>query len=115
MSDNAIYVIHPYKHKGVWVFDDESRDLVKEPFVSGMPDIIDKAVADIPNASDGFILFFSGSNFPGANIGLTWIREEYGGNWYKTDNGMIGWLCPALFKYFRTVPKKIYGRVEAKR
>jgi len=32
---NAINVISPYKHHGMWVFDDPRVGLVQEPFVSG--------------------------------------------------------------------------------
>jgi hypothetical protein len=32
---NAINVISPYKHLGMWDFDDERVGLVKEPFVAG--------------------------------------------------------------------------------
>ena len=31
---NAINVIWPYKHHGMWVFDDARVGLVQEPFVS---------------------------------------------------------------------------------
>ena len=33
---NAIFIIKPYKWEGMWVFDDPSVGLVKEPFVGGM-------------------------------------------------------------------------------
>jgi hypothetical protein len=32
---NSIHVIHPYKHAGVWAFDDPAVGLVREPFVAG--------------------------------------------------------------------------------
>jgi hypothetical protein len=32
---NEIYVICPYKHHGMWVFDDARVGVVQEPFVSG--------------------------------------------------------------------------------
>ena len=32
---NAINVISPYRHHGMWVFDDARVGLVQEPFVSG--------------------------------------------------------------------------------
>ncbi len=47
---NAISVISPYKHHGMWVFDDARVGLVQEPFVSGAGTWIDRVVADIPNA-----------------------------------------------------------------
>jgi hypothetical protein len=37
---NQILVIKPYWHLGTWVFDDPATDLVQEPFVSGIPEMI---------------------------------------------------------------------------
>src|ERR1700757_5072571 len=62
---NAINVISPYKHHGMWVFDDSRVGLVQEPFVSGTDTWIDRVVADIPNAENGFTLIFSSTPFPG--------------------------------------------------
>ena len=45
--NNSIQVISPYWYNGFWVFDDERRGLVQEPFVSGVPDMIDYLVKDI--------------------------------------------------------------------
>ena len=36
VSNNSIFTISPYKHNGVWVFDDSRVNLVKEPFVEGI-------------------------------------------------------------------------------
>jgi hypothetical protein len=47
---NAINVISPYKHHGVWVFDDPRVGLVQEPFVAGVDTWVDRVVADIPDA-----------------------------------------------------------------
>ena len=41
-------VIFPYRHNSTWVFDDERVGLVHEPFVSGVPQMIDILVQDIP-------------------------------------------------------------------
>jgi len=110
---NAMMVIFPYRYEGMWVFDDDATDLVREPFVSGIPEIIDILVKDIPNAQKGFKLLFSGNPFPGYQVELVWLREEYGGNWYRwEEKNQEGWLCPALFKYFGTTPPKIYCQAE---
>src|SRR5260370_3816962 len=77
--------------------------------------MIDKAVADVPNAEKGFRAIFSAAPFPGANLKLEWRREESGGNWYYNDRfKMEGWLCPALLKYFPTAPREIYVKIEPK-
>lgn len=111
---NALLTIRPYKHNGTWVFDDPDAGLVREPFVCGVPEMIDRMVADVPGAARGFRLVFSGGPFPGSMVQLDWLREEIGGNWYAWREGaMEGWLCPALFKYFEAAPPRIYARVEA--
>jgi hypothetical protein len=113
--NNSIMVIHPYKYEGLWVFDDESAGLDKEPFVSGADDIIEKMVKHIPNANDGFNLIFSAIPFPGHDLELDWRREDSGGNWYySSEMDMEGWLCPALFKYFEEAPKKLYAQFKPK-
>ena len=38
---NAMLVIFPYRYEGTWVFDDERVGLEREPFVSGIPEMID--------------------------------------------------------------------------
>jgi len=110
---NAMMVIFPYRYQHSWVFDDESVGLVREPFVSGIPKMIDSLVQDITNAGKGFKLLFSQNPFPGYQAELVWEREEYGGNWYRWQaNNLQGWLCPALFKYFSEAPPQIYCKAE---
>jgi hypothetical protein len=108
---NTLIAIHPYRAKGLWVFDDPEVGLRQEPFVSGADTIIDRMVKDIPNAELGFTLVFSAQPFPGFQVDFEWRREEFGGNWYYSSAlEMEGWLCPALFKYFDSVPKNIYAQ-----
>lgn len=107
-------VIFPYRHNQTWVFDDERMGLVQEPFVSGVPEMIEVLIRDIPNVDEGFKLLFSASSFPGYQAELTWLRKEYNGNWYSwSRNNLEGWLCPALFKYFNQPPEKIYCQAES--
>ncbi len=109
MANNSIMVIKPYYDIGTWMFDDATTGLVKEPFVSGIPEMIDILVANVPNAREGFQLLFSASPFPGYQAQLTWLREEMGGNWYRWDkHNLEGWLCPALFHYFSETPQQLY-------
>lgn len=111
MSDNAIHLIEPYEATpGVWVFDDEPRGLIREPFVAGVPAMIEELAKDIPEARAGFPLIFSASEFPGAEV-LELVEEDMGGAWYRTrlnDKLFHGWLCPALLKYFELPPARIY-------
>ena len=111
---NAINIIRPYKHHGMWVFDDPRVGLAQEPFVSGADTMIDRVVADIPRAAEGFILIFSGTPFPGHQYRLDWQRAEADGNWYHSaDLAMEGWLCPALLRYFAQPPQHLYVQVKA--
>ena len=115
MLDNAMMVINPYYDRGSWVFDDDATGLVKEPFVAGIPEIINKLidVNGIEDAKNGFKLTFSSNEFPGNHISLTKLNEEHGGNWYSWDNeNMEGWLCPALLKYFNKAPEYLFAKVE---
>jgi hypothetical protein len=113
---NSVFTISPYKSDGAWVFDDSKKDLEQEPFVSGIPEMIELITADIPDAENGFVVFFSSKPFPGYQLLLKWTSEESDGNWYIDEKtGMEGWLCPALLKYFRKAPKTIYIKTEAKK
>ena len=110
---NAINIIAPYKYLGMWVFDDPRVGLVQEPFVSGADTMIDRVVAAIPDADNGFVLMFSSVPFPGHQLRLDWRRDDGSGNWYcASDLDLEGWLCPALLRYFSEAPKTIY--VQAK-
>ena len=112
---NAIMVISPYDYNGTWVFDDPRVGLVREPFVAGVPEMIDHLVADIPNAKDGFRMTFSAKPFPGYQEKLTWLRGDMEGNYYVLeDPPMEGWICPAMFKYYEQPPREIYVKAEPK-
>lgn len=102
---NALHVIAPYQYEGMWVFDDPAVDLCREPFVSGIDTMIDRLVAAIPDAKQGFRLIFSPRPFPGYTVQLEWRREEYGGNWYWCPQFELeGWLCPALLNISTKLP-----------
>lgn len=108
-------VIHPYKHNGLWVFDDEATGLVKEPFVAGADEVIELMVQKLPDPENGFNLIFSVTAFPGHDLELIWKRPDQGGNWYYSPVlEMEGWLCPALFKYFEQAPERLYAQFRAR-
>ena len=113
---NALIVIAPYRHAGTWVFDDPGARLVREPFVAGVPEMIDVLVRDIPGATNGFRLLFSAQPFPGYQKKLSWLRGDMGGNYYKMEEpAMEGWICPAMFRYYQTAPKELYVKAEPKK
>ena len=97
------------------MFDEPRLGLEQEPFVAGIPRMIDRLVTDIPDADQGFRLIFSAQEFPGYTHKLLWRRKESGGNWYYCPQfDEEGWLCPALLKFFREAPKEIYVKAEEK-
>jgi hypothetical protein len=73
---NAINVIAPYKHLGMWVFDDPRVGLVQEPFVAGADTMIDRVIADLPDAEHGFTMIFASIPFPGHQFRLDWRRND---------------------------------------
>ena len=113
-NSNSILIIAPYRYQGTWVFDDPAVGLLREPFVAGVPEMIDVLVSDVPNAKSGFRMLFSANPFPGFQKKLTWVRSDTLGNTYRLeDPPMEGWICPALFRYYREAPKEIYVKAEA--
>lgn len=122
-TKNSILTIRPYKLGSIWVFDYEAFGLIAEPFVGDCNKWIDAMLmrADLP-ASEPFTAMFSSSPFPGYHMHLKWLREEYGGNWYRDVSGVIhftsdtkcteGWLCPVLGMFFGEAPANIYVRAE---
>lgn len=112
--DNALFVIAPYWSDGTWVFDDPGAGLKREPFVAGVPEMVDLLVRDVPDAKKGFRLTFAEKPFPGFQRKLQWVRAESGGNRYRlADSSMEGWLCPAMFRYFDHAPRELFVRADA--
>ena len=121
VNSNSILTIFPYKHLGTWVFDDARVGLDKEALVCGIPEILEKAIADagmaLRRAERGCSLVFSSNPFPDATVVLSRIEggdkhnQTQAGNWYESQDGLQGWLCPALFCYFSEAPEKLYCRV----
>jgi hypothetical protein len=112
---NSLLVLVPYRHAGTWVFDDPDVGLRREPFVAGIPEMMNEMVKDIPDADKGFRLLFSTQPFPGYTHKLTWSRGDKTGNWYYSEQYQKeGWLCPGLFKYYEEAPKELYVKAEKK-
>ncbi|MCA9248576.1 MAG: hypothetical protein KDA42_15730 [Planctomycetales bacterium] len=111
---NALIILKPYRYGGTWVFDDANVGLVREPFVAGVPEMIDHLVADIPNSDTGFRMVVCPRPFPGYQKKLTWLRGDGFGNWYRLDDPpMEGWICPAMFRYYSEAPDELYVMAEA--
>ena len=109
--------IYPYQLPGgQWCFDDPETGLKEEFFVSGADTAISRIVQakQLSNAANGFEMTFNDASFPGYDVELSWSRQdEIEGNWYEGDiagQHLDLWLCPALFHYFESAPRKIYVR-----
>ena len=63
MHHNSIMVVKPYKWEGMWVSDDEKTGLLREPFVAGVPEILEALLEQqgipVEEAEKGFRLIFS--------------------------------------------------------
>lgn len=111
---SKILKLYPYQMFGsTWVFDDERTGLKEEAFVLGMSEIISTVLENknIENASAGFDMEFSDKVFEGYDAMVTKEYPENGGTWYSGNiygTNMRGWLCPALFLYFKEAPDNIY-------
>ena len=113
-SRNALRIITCYRDCNAWVFDDPDVGLSREPFVAGVPEILDLLRAEHGITGEMFNITFAAIPFPGYHAKARWESEEDGGNWYWIEidgETLTGWLCPALLKYFPTAPKKLYVQV----
>jgi hypothetical protein len=118
--NNSLFVIHPYKEQGQWMFDDESVGLFREPFVAGADTLMERISKEQFGGADKLTLIFSEKPIPNATVVLEIAEtvphnplqpQEYGTDYHY--EGEPVWLCPALNKYFPESPKEIW--ISAKR
>jgi hypothetical protein len=112
---NQIFTIAPYAWQGMWVFDDAERDVLREPFVGGVPTIINVFLAQHGLAgADRFVCQFSADPFPGVQLVLQHVGADQGGEVYRVEvlgEVLQGWFCPCLYKYFPEAPDLIFVRL----
>lgn len=114
VGGNALITLFPFKYKGVWMFNDRRTKLHNEAFVMGIDDMLDQLTAGIPDATNGFRLTISAEPFPNYMVELQRRQRDCGGRWYYCPHyKLVGWLCPALFKYYWIAPKRLYARADA--
>jgi hypothetical protein len=106
--------------QGFWVFDFPSLAVEKEPFVSGIPEILEMLLAPDPVALEeikrkGFVILFDGHSkecpdaLKSQGIILNKLRAESGGTIYQLEGTSFeGWLCPVLNKFFSESPERIF-------
>lgn len=106
-TKNQVNVIFPYRTKyGIWCFDDEEVGLQGEPFVGSINPFIDSLVGGDKDCT----AYISHSPIDNHTVKLT--KVDNNGNYLLGDTSIIGWLCPATFKYFTGYPDNIYVRIE---
>jgi hypothetical protein len=119
---NAINIIKPYWKHGTWCFTDENVGLKDEPFVAGADKMISYAIhkkgLSMEECAKGFSLTFSGEYFPDFDVVIHHDDADgYSGNYYRLESDelgtLVGWLCPALMKYFDKAPESIYAKVSS--
>ena len=102
---NSLFSLTAYKDQTVWMFDDEERGILREPFVAGIDTMMDIIASGAPYLR----IIFAASPFPTTNLVLEKLHAEYGGTWYRCSKlGIDGWLCPVLFEYFTIAPDVLY-------
>ena len=113
MKSKNVQTICPYWDEGELVFDDPSVGLVREPFVAGSDDALRILASAIPGCEQRFRLLFSHLAFAGHQLVAERGEPMAGGYWYDWKAiDVQGWLCPALFKYFKEAPEKLYVEIK---
>ena len=94
-----------YKIADDWFMDDVAKEIVMEPLILGMPEIIEHIVGkDIHR----FTANFSHSTSGDQQV-LVRREPENDSYWYELKGtSMRGWLCPVLFCYFEEAPPNVY-------
>jgi hypothetical protein len=114
-TTTPLHEIIVQQRDGLWVFDDRTRDIVGEPFVDGMDDILD-LLSGLPRKfeSTGQItMTFSDRPAPTLTHELSRESEFHGGYYYRLkDTDSIGWLCPVTLQYFDSFPASLFVRIE---
>jgi hypothetical protein len=128
----GVTTIRPFKTNGRWVFqkDGKTYDMAPadimtvalSPLVAG----VDKLIAlgcqlkNIENPENGFLLLFSETYFPNADVKFTLSEPKAGGWIYSVEElnlkglmpGQSAWVCPYMVMYYKTPPKTLYLKVE---
>lgn len=102
-----------YKENGIWIFDDPSKNIEKEPFVGGFSELIDfilKEKGVCAGSHRGIDIEFSLEKESAdmveikkvENIDNDWALYEY--------KEMQGTLCPVSLRYFGHHPDSFFVR-----
>lgn len=123
--NNSIFSLTAYRHDDMWVFDDEERGLVKEPFVHGADTMFDFMSGNVlPGVNNTRCsIVFSANPMLNNDVHVKHIEDlgEDMGDIYEvvsaftsattSFDGFQFWLCPALLSFFNKAPENIYVSV----
>lgn len=115
MEGNAIHRIPMKIHSlGVVTVTDHTKDMIDEPLVSGIPDILHTYLEECKGLSTelqkgDYSLIFSDKFFPDSEQ-AEFLSEEGEGAWYKHQE-REGWLCSCIHHYYERPPKTLYFQV----
>tara|TARA_R100000329_G_scaffold115532_1_gene94939 strand:- start:334 stop:825 length:492 start_codon:yes stop_codon:yes gene_type:complete len=123
--NNSIFSLTAYRHNDMWVFDDEERGLVKEPFVHGADTMFDFMSGNVlPGVNNTRCsIAFSANPMLNNDVHVKHIEDlgEDMGDIYEvvsaftsaatSFDGFQFWLCPALLSFFDKAPENIYVSV----
>jgi len=127
---NIMNIIMPYRHPDspdIWVFDDEARDLVREPFIGEANQLLDYADEQLGGKGKLVVFFRSDmgvdpvhQHYDSVSVEAQLIETDATGSTYSAEVSHDGavhfmadnmWLCPALLKYFDKAPKRIHAAI----
>jgi hypothetical protein len=109
-AGNALFTIFPYKKNSTWMFDDETRGLVMEPFVAGADTLLDK----VCNGKSEITAIFSPTEFKGYDFYIDKVEGDENGTDYFCEKYQHElWLCPALWAYINPSPSRLYVQIKA--
>jgi hypothetical protein len=102
-----------YKTNGVWMFDDEEKGILQEPFVDGFTELIDfilKEFGLFQGSHRGIDIEFSATQDHPDMVKIEKI-QDLGDDWasYRYKN-MVGSLCPVTLEYLGKHPEYFFVR-----
>lgn len=102
-----------YKENGIWIFDDASKNIEKEPFVGGFSELIDfilKEKGVWAGSHRGIDIEFSLEKESADMVEIKKV-ENMDNDWALYEyKEMQGTLCPLTLKYFGYHPASFFVR-----
>lgn len=116
---NHLFKLNAYFKHGLWMFDDEYRDIYEEPFVEGADRLFDEMSGRINDQSiTKCSIVFGHTPIPNAEVHATLSHGDgWDGHFYTVKRfnedlaGFQFWLCPALLAFYEEAPKDIFVKI----